>query len=125
MKLTVQQIVNARKAISDFNTGRELPAKLAYRLGRLLDKAESVERQFKKTDQKLIVEKYGAAIKDADGKDTQQFQVPPDKMEDYAKEVFDILNQEEEMDYEIPLSYFDGINAPEGLFKSIHHFIKE
>jgi hypothetical protein len=117
----VRRIINATEAIkNEFTTERKIDSKLSFRLSRFEDKASGIINSFKKTQNKLIIEKYGEKLEDDKG-----YQVPSDKMEEYLKEVNILLEQEEDFDYTISISLFEGEKISKEFFNAMGDFITE
>lgn len=125
MKLTVEKAIAAKQGITEL-AGTKLPAKTDYCVGRWDDKLSSIENSFKKTQNKLIIETYGEKVMDDEGKETGRFQVPNEKMEEFQKEVSELLTSEEEISFDaLKLSMFDGVMVPSGFFKKMGEIIIE
>jgi hypothetical protein len=92
MKLTLKQIVESQEALQHLMDQR-LPAKTAYRLQRDLRKVLEEIETFKKV-QDAKVHEYGIEVPEAPG----QFQIPPEKISEYMKDIGDLINQEIELD---------------------------
>ncbi len=124
MKVTLEKLIIAHNAGAALLKGKDLPVKLSYRLGMFEEKTSAFARQFKKQESKLIIEKYGIQ-EENEGIKTDNYKVPPDKLVDFNKEISDILSQEEDFDYTINLSLFDGLLIPKEYFRDMNVFIVE
>jgi len=69
-----------------------LPVKVAYRIGKALDKVHAEAKHHDAGRQK-VAEKYGARDKDNPG----QIRVPPERMEEAMKEINELLDIDVEL----------------------------
>jgi hypothetical protein len=117
MKTTVGKKVLAIDALKEFKDVK-VKATLSFRLSRFEDKMSGTYKRFNEAKDKLIIEKYG--VKEGEG-----YKVPEEKMADYFKEINELLAQEEEVDYTINLSLFEGEKVSKEFFAAMGDFIVE
>lgn len=117
--MKISQIVIIKEQLKAFD-GKDLPSKLSYKLGRLEDKIDPIYSRFKMERDKLIIEKYGIKTDEVGN-----YQVPSDKMSEYKKEVLDLLDQEEEVEFKIHINLFDGVSTSKEFFKALGDIIEE
>ena len=119
MKATVEKIVTAYMAVKNFND--KVPSTLAFRLGRFEDKTISIVKSFEKANAKLFKE-YGEQI---EGQPEGSLKIKKEVEDKYNEEIRVILDQEEEVDYSINLSLFEGVDVSKNFFVAMGDFIKE
>lgn len=121
MEITVQQAIIASKAIESV-LETKLPSKVAYRLGRYLDKMNPIVRQFEKTRSELVTTKYGIPSVETPG----TFKVDDSKMSEFLAEINDLLLAKETVDI-VPLtiSEFGDVEVPVAFFLDLQGFIVE
>lgn len=90
-KVTLSELVNMQGALRKLVVA-ELPAKLAYRLAKLLKILEPEFTSYEETRRKLV-EKYG------DKKEDGNIQVPPEKLNDFFGEINEVLKEEVEITF--------------------------
>ena len=122
MEITVEQAVSAVKAIEGIKEVN-LPAKLSFRLGRLIDKTKPISDRFEETRNKLVTEKYGVASET----DENKFSVKRENLGEFLKEVDGLLNTKEDIGtFElINIEMFGMIELPIEFFDKIKTFITE
>lgn len=122
MEITVEQAVSAVKAIEGIKEVK-LPAKLSFRLGRLIDKTKPISDRFEETRNKLVTEKYGVASET----DENKFSVKRENLGEFLKEVDGLLNTKEDIGtFElINIEMFGMIELPIEFFDKIKTFITE
>lgn len=122
MEITVEQAVSAVKAIEGIKEVN-LPAKLSFRLGRLIDKTKPISDRFEETRNKLVTEKYGVASET----DENKFSVKRENLGEFLKEVDSLLNTKEDIGtFElINIEMFGMIELPIEFFDKIKTFITE
>lgn len=118
MELTVEKAVIIKEALKEFDK-KEVPAKLSYWLGRLEDKIDPMYNRYNKENRKLILEKYGEKLEGSD-----RFQVPKEKMEEYQKDVDEILNQKETIDISLKFDLFEGVNVSKDFFRALGEIVE-
>ena len=108
MKITLEQAVTGLNALQRIGT-EKLPIKLAYTLQRNMRLLQPDVKAYDEQRVELIKGKYGTLAKDADGKEIEgQYQVKPEKLESFSKEIEALASVEIELDLRtIPL---DGLN---------------
>lgn len=106
MKLKLSQIVETQSALARLGA-EKLPAKMAYTIGRNIQKLRPELENYEKTRTDLIKEKYGAK---GEG-DT--YQVEPKNMEAFVKELNELLAVELDLDlWTLKFSEFDQDISP-------------
>lgn len=122
MEITVEQAVSAVKAIEGIKEVK-LPAKLSFRLGRLIDKTKPISDRFEETRNQLVTEKYGVASET----DENKFSVKRENLGEFLKEVDSLLNTKEDIGtFElINIEMFGMIELPIEFFDKIKTFITE
>jgi hypothetical protein len=120
MKITINEALVIEKVLVD-NKDVKFPAKTSYYLKRLGDKLSPITKQFEQTKNDLVINKYGIQ----EEKDT--YRVPEEKMEDYIKELNELLVQKETIDfsYKFKIEDFDGVELPVTFFVVLEKFIEE
>ena len=99
MKLSVSQIVNSVPVLNKLKD-EQLPVKLSYRVGRILEKFAKEYNLFEDTRLSLV-KKYG--VENTDG----NFEVAEDKRSQFFKDLSDVLQEEVELSIPlIPLEMF-------------------
>ena len=121
MEITVQKAIIASKAIESV-LETKLPSKVAYRLGRYLDKMAPIVKQFEKTRTELVTTKYGVENAEAPG----TFKVDDTKMSDFLAEINELLLATETVDI-VPLTIndFGDVEVPVSFFLDLEGFIVE
>ena len=94
-KITLAELINMKPAIQKLVV-KELPAKLSYRLAKLVRLLEPEYVSYEETRRKLV-EKYGDKTEDGN------ITVPQDKLEVFMNELNGVLKEEVEFSY-IPFS---------------------
>jgi len=117
MKITLEQAVTGLNALQHIGA-EKLPIKLAYTLQRNMRLLGPDVKAYDEQRVELIKGKYGELAKDKDGNTIEgQYQVKPEKLEAFAKEIEALASVEIELDLRtIPL---DGVNmsiAPNDLY---------
>jgi len=119
MIITILELLQASEALKQAS-GKELPSKLSYWLGRLQTKIDSPLKEYEKKKHDLF-KKYGD--KD-EAKDT--LTVPDDKKQVFFIEVSELQKIEEEINFNpIKLELFDGSNFSKEFFILMDKFITE
>jgi single-stranded DNA-specific DHH superfamily exonuclease len=93
VKMTIKEVVEK------FNTVQKLavvegriPIKITYRIGKNARKMESIVKDFQNERQKLFM-KYGVL-----DEKTKQMTIPPEKVDEFTKEIEDFVSQEIELE---------------------------
>ncbi len=122
MEITVEQAIVAKKAIESIKE-LKLPAKVSYRLERLLNKLNPIIESFDKARNSLVTEKYGVASEE----DPNKYSVIPDKMQDFLKEIGEILTSREDVGHFEPINIdsFGAAEIPLTFFTDMAAFITE
>jgi len=94
-KISLLELVNMQPTLRKMVT-KELPAKLAYRLAKLIKNLETEYTSYEETRKKLVG-KYG------DKEEDNSISVPPDKIDVFMGELNEVLKEEVEITY-IPFS---------------------
>lgn len=92
MKLTLKTIVQSADALNRFSV-EKMPIADAWRVAHNLNQLEADFKLAEDARIKLIREKYG--IED---KTTNTFEVPPNRVEEFAQELRELLSVEVELD---------------------------
>lgn len=121
MEITIQKAIIVSKAIESI-LETKLPSKVAYRLGRYLDKVTPIVKQFDKTRNELITTKYGIENKEQPG----SFKVDETKMSEFLTEVNELLVSTETIDI-VPLTIndFGDVEVPVAFFLDLEGFVTE
>lgn len=121
IEITVEQALLATQAIQSIKDVR-VPAKVGYYLGRYQSKLNPITKQYEESRIELVKGKYG--VPKEDNKDI--FEVPKEKMNDYIKEVAELLAAKESVETN-PLKYsdFEGAEVPTDFFINIGPFVTE
>ena len=85
-KVTVKEIIVLQSALNSVRI--PLPAKLGFRMGGLKRQVAEHFENYNENREKIIREKYGEEKEDG------SIQVPKEKMEDYNKELKDLMKEE-------------------------------
>lgn len=95
MKIKLETIVNNVENLKTLQK-IEMPFKVAYKIKRLIDKLQPALKIYdeKRTE---LVKKYGEPI---DKDEEKGFQVIPEKLEDFYKELQEVVLVEEEIDFD-------------------------
>lgn len=97
MKLKVQQVVDAMPAMAVF-AQKELPAKAAYRVAKLVRKMTEEHRDYEKARSDAI-SKYGEKVQvKIQGVDQEGFKVKPEHNEAFGAEMQALLDAEVELE---------------------------
>jgi hypothetical protein len=106
MKLKLSQIVEANPALARLGA-EKLPAKMAYTIGRNIQKIRPELENYEKTRTDLIKNKYGIKA------DDETYQVQPKSMEKFAAEINGLLEVEIDLDlWTLKFSEFDRDISP-------------
>jgi hypothetical protein len=110
MKTTVRDLMTAISNPGGLNklASSSLPVKVAYKLSRLVDIAQSTGREIEEKRIEMI-KTLGEYVKDAEGNDTQRLQVKAENEAEFTAAFDEILNAEKEIWYE-PVT-LDDIDA--------------
>lgn len=118
MKLSLADILNASQGLALTNN-KELPVKCSYLLSRVQIKLNEPIKSFEESRNKLVT-KYGTIQED------KTIKVPDDKMEDFSKEINELLKTEEDISISpLSLSLFDGQNLSKEFFILLDKLIIE
>mgnify|MGYP001279841791 CR=1 FL=1 len=121
MEITVQKAIIASKAIESV-LEIKLPSKVAYRLGRYLDKMAPIVKQFEKTRNELITTKYG--IENSENPGT--FKVDDTRMSEFLAEINELLLAKETVDIvSLTINDFGDVEVPVSFFLDLEGFIIE
>jgi hypothetical protein len=121
MKISTQLALTAVKAIKEIQDIK-MSSKTAWALNRLSSKLVPQNKSFEEVRNDLIIKKYGVI----DPENATQYKVPAEEMDNYLKEITEILNTEEEIDIKkLNISDFDGMDLPVTFFASMSDFIEE
>lgn len=119
MKVKLSDILNAKEALK-LVEGRELPTKLSYWLSRLQVKIEKPLKAYEDSRMDLF-KKFG----DLDSEGTR-YTVPPEKLDDFQKEILSLIEIEEEITFEpIKIEHFEGKEFTKEFFILIDKFVTE
>lgn len=107
MKVQLQQILDAMPSVVQF-AQKELPAKAAYRVAKLVKKLQSEARDLQEQRTKLI-EKYGEKVKrpGPGGKEQEFTEVTPENIETFTDEMKALLAEEVELEGVAPVKFAD------------------
>ena len=92
MKVTLNQVVNSQEVFQKL-LSEKFPIKLAYQIQKNFRAIEPELKQYESTRQGLITGKYGTKQEDGNWK------VETEQMEDYVKELTDLLSLEINFDF--------------------------
>ena len=102
MKVTLNQVLSAMPALSQF-AQKEMPAKAAYRISKLVKKLTSESRDLQEQRNRLI-EKYGHKV-DEGGQEVTK--VKPENIEDFTAEMKELLAVEVELEGVAQIKFAD------------------
>ena len=106
MRVKMQEIIDAMPALSIF-ANKELSAKAAYRIGKLVKKLNSEHRAFIEARNKAI-QKHGHKItKPIRGVEQEVIEVAPENAEAFTAEMNDLLNAEVELEGVVKVAFAD------------------
>jgi hypothetical protein len=116
-KIKLSTALEIKTVLKEFQ-GKQLPSKLSYWLGRLQDKVDPIVTRLENERNKLITEKYGSKVEG-----TETYQVKPENMEDFSKELLELGNEEEDLDIRIDLELFQGVSATKEFFSALGEIV--
>lgn len=92
MQTNVKDLVTAISGPGGLNKlgNADLPVKMAYRIGRLLDSARSAGKALQKERERLFDE-MGVFVKDPDGNDTTERTIPEEKHKEFSETLEDFM----------------------------------
>lgn len=106
MKVKLQQVIDAMPAVSVF-AQKELPAKAAYRVAKLVKKLVSEQREFEAARNKAVL-KYGQKVKRAfNGVEREVTEVKPENIAAFNEEIKALLDSEVELTGVAMISFED------------------
>ena len=106
MRVKMHEIIDAMPALSVF-AQKELPAKAAYRISKLVKKLHSEQREFSDARNKAI-QKYGHKVKKSiRGVEQEVTEVSPENAEAFTAEVNALLASDVELDGVAKVSFAD------------------
>jgi hypothetical protein len=114
MKTTAKELVTAINGPAGFNkiAVLNMPPRMAYKFGRLIDQARSAAKAANKERERLFTE-FGVDVLDAENKPTDEKQIPPENMEAFTEKMNAYLeNTEIKVWYDPPvkLSELEAVN---------------
>jgi hypothetical protein len=119
MDITTGDAIVAQKAIEDV-AATKMPAKLAYRLGRINDKLIPIKTRYEKTRNDLVLTKYGVAAEDK----PDNFSVPPENLQAFLAEITTVLSTVESIDtFSLSIEDFGDLEFSPAFFESIKPFM--
>lgn len=98
--MVIKDILNSMEALNKLNNAHGMSSVVAFRIGKNIKAIEGEVKVFDDVRTKLLEE---SANKDENGKpiidkDTNQYDVPADKLEDLEKEIKKLQNEEVKID---------------------------
>lgn len=119
MKLKLQQIVDAMPAISVF-AQKELPAKAAYRVAKLVRKMTNEHRDYNQSREKLV-KRLGEEVPEGKG-----WRVKQENLEAFGKELEGLLEAEVELEgcAKIAWADVDGLSLSPAVLADLEAFIE-
>lgn len=96
MKIQLGKIVNSKDALGRL-LGEKFPVKTSYIIQKNFRVIESELKSYEEQRSKLIVEKYGVREINADGKQTESWKVPDDRMVDFSVEMNELFSMEQDL----------------------------
>lgn len=116
--MKIEKVVKIAEAVKSVEESK-LDFKVAYRLGRILDKCESIVKQYQKQEMKLR-EEYGEKFKNASEEEKQNI------TREFNLKLIELIEMEE--DVVIPsfdLKDFEGKDVPVKFFTAFGDYINE
>ena len=94
MKVKLSKLWNSQKALGALNVIKDLPIKTSYWIGK---NTKKISREVTEIEEKRkeLVKKYGVE------NDKKETSVPQEKMEEFSKEFYDLLDTEIDVDLRI------------------------
>ena len=125
MEITLRQIREAQQGLFKILT-YPMSIKLAYRMKKIAGQLSTELKNIEEARLELI-KKYGEKIKDKDGKETQQLQVPDTKIKQFTDEFESLLDEKIKINIEkIPYDCLEAIEKISPLeLSTIELFIAE
>ena len=107
MKILLKELLDAKTGFEELLSNKDLPVLVSYRINKLIDEINPEFEAFEKSKNELI-KKYGEE-KQEEGKDSI-VEVKPDNLQNYFKELEDIVKEEISLKYE-PFNIAAAFNA--------------
>lgn len=126
MRVQLSKVIDAMPAISQF-AQKELPAKAAYRVSKLVRKITDESRELQEQRNKAIV-KHGHKVKrpGPDGKEQEVTEVRPESVEAFNTEMRALLESEIELEgvAKIKFSDLEGLHLSPAVLADLEPFLE-
>jgi len=124
MKITLQELSEAQAALGRVLSS-PIDVKLAYRARKIVSKIVE-ELKHIETSRMDLIKKYGSKVKGPDGKETEQLQVPQEKISLFTKEYSEMLKLEVDLGVQkIPYECLEGVKVTMLDIAALEKFIEE